>query len=68
MQWMEFLERKFKPGMTWENYGSVWEVDHILPLSKAKRLSHKDLILALHFLNTQPLFCIENRKKSNKIL
>jgi 5-methylcytosine-specific restriction endonuclease McrA len=25
------IERTFEPGMTWANYGTAWEVDHILP-------------------------------------
>ena len=30
----EHLEKQFKSGMTWENYGFYgWHVDHILPLS-----------------------------------
>lgn len=42
-----FLEKKFKPEMSWENYGEIWEIDHILPLSKGG---------SFHYTNTQPLF------------
>ena len=27
-QFIKHLESQFKPGMTWENYGKVWHVDH----------------------------------------
>lgn len=42
-----FLEKKFKPEMNWKNYGEIWEIDHILPLSKGG---------SFHYTNTQPLF------------
>lgn len=28
----EYLQRFFEPGMSWDNYKSVWCVDHIVPL------------------------------------
>lgn len=64
------IENQFLPEMSWENYGGVWEVDHIKPLSKGG---------SFHYTNTQPLFKttkiaenfgytnqIGNRNKSNK--
>jgi hypothetical protein len=68
IEWKAHLESKFKPGMTWENYGSVWEIDHIKPLSKALEQGEKFLYKAFHYTNTEPLFKSENRKKSNKVL
>jgi 5-methylcytosine-specific restriction endonuclease McrA len=66
------IEQQFLPEMNWENYGEVWEVDHIIPLSKEGSFNYK---------NTQPLFkttkiaesfgyvgYIGNRNKSNKLL
>lgn len=58
------LSDKFVPGMSWDNYGSVWHIDHIKPLSFGKNL--KELEELSHYTNLQPLFAIDNIKKSNK--
>jgi 5-methylcytosine-specific restriction endonuclease McrA len=29
----QHLESQFRPGMSWDNYGSEWHIDHIVPLS-----------------------------------
>ena len=61
------IERQFKEGMTWDNHGVVWEIDHIIPLS-AFDLTRKDQqMLANHFTNLQPLWKTENRKKGDRI-
>jgi hypothetical protein len=52
-----YLENQFQPNMTWENYGE-WEIDHIIPVSKNG---------SFHYSNLQPLWKIDNRKKSNKL-
>ena len=62
------LEKQFKPGMTWENYGSVWEVDHIMPCSRFDMSDPLQQHLCFHYTNTQPLFAEENRYKHNKII
>jgi hypothetical protein len=58
------IESKFKPGMTWENYGK-WHVDHIIPLSSANTTGELEKLC--HFNNLQPLWARENMRKSDKM-
>lgn len=61
------LESNFKPGMTWENYGrNGWHIDHIFPLSKVDMTCKTEIKNALNYKNLQPLWALENLKKSNK--
>jgi len=59
----EHIEKQFKPGMSWGNYGE-WHVDHVIPLSIATTL--EELLLLGYYENLQPLWPEENRKKGNK--
>lgn len=59
------LEKQFKPGMTWENYGSHWHVDHRIPLASGN--SPEEIKGLSHWTNLQPLEAIENIIKSDKI-
>ena len=63
-EWRTHLESLFKPGMTWENYGAVWEVDHVIPCAKFDFSDPVQQRACFHFSNTQPLFAEENRRKS----
>jgi len=61
----EHLERQFKPGMTWDNYGSHWHVDHRIPLASGRT---SDEVKGLsHWTNLQPLEALENLIKSDKV-
>ena len=63
----EHLEKKFKPGMSWNNYGNLgWHIDHIKPLSLAKSAEDVAEGKFFHYTNLQPLWAEENIKKSNK--
>jgi hypothetical protein len=63
----EYLENKFTDGMSWDNYGFYgWHIDHIIPLSSAK--TEEEVIKLCHYTNLQPLWAIDNLKKSSKIL
>lgn len=60
------IERQFLKGMTWENRGTAWHVDHIRPLAGA---TTPDEVAALcHFTNLRPLWADDNLKKSAKRL
>jgi hypothetical protein len=59
------LEKQFEPGMTRENYGSVWELDHIKPCSIFDFSIPREQRRCFNWKNLQPLFSIENWRKSN---
>lgn len=60
------LQSKFTEGMTWENHGMKgWHIDHIIPLSSAT--SEEEMYKLCHYTNLQPLWALDNIKKSNKI-
>lgn len=59
------IESQFKKGMNWENKRE-WHIDHIIPLSSAK--DEKELVELSNYKNLQPLWEIENKIKSNKLL
>lgn len=61
----EHLQKQFKPGMTWENYGSHWHVDHRIPLASGN--SAEEIMGLSHWTNLQPLEALENILKSDKI-
>jgi FtsZ-binding cell division protein ZapB len=58
------LESKFQLGMSWDNYGkNGWEIDHIKPLNQFDLSKIDSLKEASNYLNLQPLWIVENRKK-----
>lgn len=65
---MDHLEKLFSDGMSFDNYGE-WEIDHIIPLSVHNFEVPEDLDFkkAWSLSNLQPLWAMENRRKSNKL-
>jgi hypothetical protein len=60
------IEKQFLKGMTWENRGRVWHVDHILPLAGAS--TAEELAALCHFTNLRPLWARDNHVKHAKRL
>ena len=67
-QLIEHLQLKFKPEMSWENYGSYWHIDHIVPKSWFVYTSIEDeqFKKCWSLENLQPLEASENLKKGNR--
>ena len=63
-KWVEF---RFEESMNWENFGSVWQLDHIIPLTAFDMGNDSNKRVCFHWTNFQPLFSNENRTKSNNI-
>lgn len=64
------IETQFTPEMTWENWGSVWELDHIIPASFFKYESLDDPLFreCWALTNLRPLLCAANATKGTKLL
>jgi hypothetical protein len=63
-----YLESKFKVGMSWQNYGKIWEIDHIMPCAIFDLAKPEHQKRCFHFSNLQPLFITANRRKQAKVL
>ena len=63
------LEQQFNNGMTWENYGSYWHIDHKIPRRVFNFADpfHHDFKRCWALENLQPLRRIDNLQKSGKI-
>lgn len=62
------LEKQFKDGMTWENYGQ-WHVDHIRPIASFTITSPDcaDFKVCWALSNLQPLWAKENLTKGARL-
>lgn len=67
-QLRQHIEKQFQPGMTWENYGTAWHVDHKRPCADFSNLldiaQQKE---CFHFLNFQPLWAEQNLIKNDRL-
>jgi hypothetical protein len=58
-----YIERKFKQGMHWSNYGQ-WELDHIKPCCSFDLSNIVEQKKCFHYSNIQPLWKKEHRQKT----
>lgn len=63
------IEKQFKLGMSWDNYGKWgWHIDHVIPLSLFNLSNRDDFLKANHYTNLQPLWSKDNLLKSDKLI
>lgn len=61
------IERQFHDGMTWENRGVKWHLDHIRPLAGFDLTDPVQLAQACHFTNLRPLGAAANMAKKDRV-
>ena len=64
----DHLEKQFQPGMTCENYGPVWHVDHMMPCASFDLIDPEQQRQCFHYTNLQPLWGPENISKKDTII
>ena len=53
--------------MTVENYGSVWQIDHCLPIASFNLLDENDMKKCFNWINLRPMYSKENNSKNDNI-
>jgi hypothetical protein len=61
----EHLEKQFDENMNWENYGSYWQIDHIIPTSLYDFIDKNETLKCWNYRNLRPLERSENARKRN---
>ena len=64
------LEKQFQPGMTWDNYGTHWHIDHIIPSSvfNFEQPEDWDFKRCWALDNLQPLSAGDNMAKGGRLI
>ena len=63
-KWIQF---QFKDGMTWENQGIYWHIDHVIPVSSFNFNNEEDRYQCNNWINLRSLEAKENLRKHDKI-
>ena len=64
---MEWLKSNFTSEMTFENHGSYWHIDHVIPCKHFDLTNEKQLKMCFHWSNLQPLKASTNLSKKDTL-
>jgi hypothetical protein len=62
-----YIEKQFISGMDWNNYSTVWQIDHIIPSAWFDFYDINEITICCNFTNLQPLFINDNYEKNARI-
>lgn len=65
---LEWIEYQFYDNMSFENYGSIWHIDHIKPCASFNLELESELLECYNWKNCRPAFKIDNLKKNCKVI
>lgn len=63
----EWIDFNLTEDMSWDNYGTYWQIDHCLPIGLIDMDNHNDVLLAFSWMNLMPLSRHINSKKSKEL-
>jgi hypothetical protein len=63
----KWIELQFTGGLSWENYATEWQFDHIVPQAYFDFANEEDLKLCWHFINIRVEPIIHNKYRSSRI-
>lgn len=66
-EFMNYITAQFKSGMSMENYGRKWHIDHIMPCSAFDMSDEDQVRRCFHFTNLRPMWAKANMRKGSKI-
>ena len=61
----KWLEYQFDENMSWDNYGSYWEIDHLVPIDSFDLTNGDEIYECFDWKNTRPMESSANSAKSN---
>lgn len=62
-----YFESLFKDDMNWSNYGTLWNIDHIYPLSKVDWQNKEQVAMVCSYKNLMPQYVWVNSRKRAKL-
>jgi len=66
-EFKKYISSMFSENMSWDNYGSYWNLDHIVPCASFDLTSVEQQKICFHYTNYQPLTVQENSFKRAKV-
>ena len=66
-QYRKWIELQFTDGLAWDNFGSFWQFDHIVPVAYFDFSNEEDLSLCWNFINIRVEKLELNKARGNRI-
>ena len=66
-QFRKWIEIQFTGELNWNNFGSAWQFDHIVPVAYFDFTNEEDLILCWNFINIRVEKVELNKNRENRI-
>lgn len=64
----KWFEYNFTDEMSWDNYGELWNIDHIIPVKSFDLTTEKEKFTCWNWTNLTPMISSENSSKKNSVI